>query len=347
MGNKGGGRKGFVKAAAATKQSGPEDDDYAAETNAAPPSSSQTGSEVPEAATSSALPQRRSPESKPGGPPESCVASLASGEPETRGQMQQRHKKEVKLQKDVTKKLGKKHKDAAAHLEAQLEARHASELAALQSDASQDTDSNSFAMADSLYAVHVEGNEPKQAPSKAQKRREKAAAADAARDARIAAELEAAGDSERVLEEQALEDLLLPLGLCVRSIPSDGHCLYRAVEDQLRELRHGAAAWMRQHPLDFAPFVTEEEQAEADGALGDAVNGDTSAFDRYCRSVEDTAVWGGEAEITALAGHLRRQITVYAAGMPLMEFIPPVQKGDSSQEDHAELEDWEKFAFNI
>jgi hypothetical protein len=52
--------------------------------------------------------------------------------------------------------------------------------------------------------------------TKAQKRREKQAAKQAERDARIAAELEAAGPSERETEEAALKALLAPLGLGIK-----------------------------------------------------------------------------------------------------------------------------------
>jgi uncharacterized membrane protein len=57
-----------------------------------------------------------------------------------------------------------------------------------------------------------------QKTTKAQKRREKQAAKQAERDARIAAELEAAGPSERQEEEVALKALLAPLGLGIKEI---------------------------------------------------------------------------------------------------------------------------------
>ena len=56
-------------------------------------------------------------------------------------------------------------------------------------------------------------------PSRAQKRRDAKAAAEAERDARIAEEQDAMGDSDRVIEERELAATLAPLGLAVRSIP--------------------------------------------------------------------------------------------------------------------------------
>ena len=65
-----------------------------------------------------------------------------------------------------------------------------------------------------LYHAHL----LPQKPTKAQKRREKQAARDAERDARIAAEQEALGPSEREEEEKALKALLQPLGLGIKEM---------------------------------------------------------------------------------------------------------------------------------
>ena len=62
-----------------------------------------------------------------------------------------------------------------------------------------------------------------QKPTKAQKRREKAAEAEAAREARIADANAELGDSDRVLEERALAELLAPLGAGVRDITVRGY----------------------------------------------------------------------------------------------------------------------------
>lgn len=56
-------------------------------------------------------------------------------------------------------------------------------------------------------------------PSRAQKRRDAKAAVEAEREARIAEEQDALGESARVVEERQLAATLAPLGLAVRSIP--------------------------------------------------------------------------------------------------------------------------------
>ena len=43
------------------------------------------------------------------------------------------------------------------------------------------------------------------------------------------------------------------------------------------------------------------------------------SFERYCRSVEATAAWGGQLELRALAHVLRRRIVVYSAHLPTVE----------------------------
>jgi hypothetical protein len=66
-----------------------------------------------------------------------------------------------------------------------------------------------------------------QKPSKAQKRKEKQAAKDAEREARIAAELEELGTTERQAEEQALRAVLNPLGLDIKEIRVSMHSLLK------------------------------------------------------------------------------------------------------------------------
>lgn len=102
----------------------------------------------------------------------------------------------------------------------------------------------------------------------------------------------------------------------MREIRADGHCLYRSVEDQLSRwqagppdvaaLRAATAAWMRAHPDDYLPFLELEE-------------GDGDGFERYCAEVADSAAWGGQLELGALAAALRRRVTVYSARLPPVE----------------------------
>jgi hypothetical protein len=64
------------------------------------------------------------------------------------------HLQEQKALKDQIKRLGKKAKDDAVRLEAEMAARHAAELAALEGK-KEPTAAEAVAVADSLYAVHL------------------------------------------------------------------------------------------------------------------------------------------------------------------------------------------------
>ncbi|KAK4556618.1 OTU protein [Recurvomyces mirabilis] len=91
-------------------------------------------------------------------------------------------------------------------------------------------------------------------------------------------------------------------GLREEEIRADGHCLYSAIADQLSEadvslsldavgsndvpayktVRAVAAHYISQHPDDFAPFLEEP-------------------LKEYVHKIRDTAEWGGQLELLALA----------------------------------------------
>ena len=52
--------------------------------------------------------------------------------------------------------------------------------------------------------------------------------------------------------------------------------------------------------------------------MQEAADGDDvhEQFQRYCDSMAGSAVWGGQAELGALAHVLRRRIDVFSVGMP-------------------------------
>jgi len=171
-------------------------------------------------------------------------------------------------------------------------------------------------------------------PSKAMARKAKRAAEEAAREARIEAEKAALGPSDEAVESDVLRARLAPLGLKVKEIRADGHCLYRSIDDQLRAmtgagreggyegLRVTCAETMRDDESAYRPFVDEcaEDTPEAD-----------ARWEAYVRDVESTATWGGQLEIMALAKALKRRIQVFSATMPVVvmgeefEDAPPLR----------------------
>lgn len=140
-------------------------------------------------------------------------------ESETKGQMTQRHKREMKALKDKVKRMGKKGKEEGAKLLKEMEERHEKETKCFEEGETVEQ------VTVSLYSTGL----GEQRKTKAQKRREKMMKDELERERRIAEENEAMGETEREAEEKALEGKLMLSGLMIKDIPSDGHCLYRAI----------------------------------------------------------------------------------------------------------------------
>ncbi|KAK2055869.1 cysteine proteinase [Colletotrichum caudatum] len=152
--------------------------------------------------------------------------------------------------------------------------------------------------------------------------------------ARRAAELEAAAakaeeearnmTDHRGAEKKYMLEEFKAHSLAEKEIAPDGHCLFSAVADQLahkgiplegaaagdaqqrqqqqqhqqqpyKAVRRAAAEWMARHPDDFAPFLEEDLEA-------------------YARKIRDTAEWGGQLELAALANVYGVEIRVVQDG---------------------------------
>ncbi|KAK1987124.1 hypothetical protein LZ30DRAFT_703299 [Colletotrichum cereale] len=153
--------------------------------------------------------------------------------------------------------------------------------------------------------------------------------------ARRAAELEAAAvkaeeeargmTDHRGAEKTYMLNEFKTHSLAEKEIAPDGHCLFSAVADQLAQkgiplggpdaasgggqqeqqqqhqqqpykvVRRAAAEWMAGHPDDFAPFLEEDLEA-------------------YARKIRDTAEWGGQLELAALANVYGVEIRVVQDG---------------------------------
>ncbi|NP_001187402.1 deubiquitinase OTUD6B [Ictalurus punctatus] len=213
-------------------------------------------------------------------------------------------KRRKQLTEDITK------------LEAELNQKHENELGQLHTSAEVKVDE----VTDDVECMNVCGGEQadlKQTRlSKAQKRRDKKAAQEKERENRIAeAEVENLSGS-RHQEGLKLSQKLAVKQLQIKEISSDGHCMYRAVEDQLtgrgcslgiQELRVQTALYMTSHEDDFLPFLTNPNS-------GDMYTADE--FEKYCSDVAETAAWGGQLELRALTHVLKLPIEVIQAETP-------------------------------
>lgn len=149
-----------------------------------------------------------------------------------------------------------------------------------------------------------------------------------------------AAERERLAEEEAndMEDLraienasfvkqLAPLELGIVPIAADGHCLFRAIADQLKrdwqrrggqgsnesqplsfsEIRLKCSEHMRGHKGDFQPYLTNDN--------GDMLNDEE--YEAYCNRVvgegPGPVLWGGEYELVATSKVLQRDLVVHIA----------------------------------
>lgn len=114
----------------------------------------------------------------------------------------------------------------------------------------------------------------------------------------------------REMERLAFSLELETRGLKENHIQPDGHCMYSAVADQLisrgvslvtghttlvkpdyRMVRHIAADFIAEHPDEFCPFLEEP-------------------LEHYIAKIRDTAEWGGQLELSALARAYSTNISV-------------------------------------
>ncbi|RWR93105.1 Ovarian tumor [Cinnamomum micranthum f. kanehirae] len=131
-----------------------------------------------------------------------------------------------------------------------LKAKQVEELASLgftNSNGKEKGDLNHLVMA--IAGVSVSGQGDPSKPSKSVKRPEKRAQQEETREHRIQEE-QSNTISDRMIENEELEKKLDPLGLKVNEIKPDGHCLYRAVEDQL-SFQSGSAPWSYRELLEM------------------------------------------------------------------------------------------------
>ena len=179
---------------------------------------------------------------------------------------------------------------------------------------------------------------------------------------RIASEKANAGPSLRDEEMKTLEAILIPKGLVIHDIAADGHCMFRAIEDQMKYMniktsqlqirqvlevsatcKSSSAANGRKDTgcseetlsyLDLRKLVAAQLRSNYDKYVpfldvseddGDQHENCSTLFDRYqqyCNSIEKTAKWGGHLELHAIADATSCKIEVYSADMQLISFGP-------------------------
>ncbi|KAM8967376.1 deubiquitinase OTUD6B isoform 2-T2 [Pelodytes ibericus] len=214
------------------------------------------------------------------------------------------------------KKRRKQLTEEIAKLESEMDERHKQELEDFAKN--QCGPSQVENVVNGVSDLDLESTVSVQQPrvSKAQKRRERKAALEKERDERIAeAEIENLS-GVRHLENQKLTHILAERQLQIKQIPSDGHCMYRAIEHQLKErdngltlsnLRSQTANYIRNHAEDFIPFLTNATTGELYSR---------EEFEKYCAEIASTPAWGGQLELRALSHVFQTPIEVIQAESP-------------------------------
>lgn len=268
-----------------------------------------------------------------------------------RKETQDLQNKEVVMKKAAAKgskaeqKAKKKQVDEEiSRLSTELKQRQTDELATLgynSSKGSQKGNLDDLVKAIAGVSVTNQAEQPK--ISKSAKKHKKRAEQDAAREQRIQEE-QSQIVSDRMIEDERLEKKLEPLGFTINEIKPDGHCLYRAVENQLavqsggsspytyQELRQMVAAYMRQHVTDFLPFFLSENMA--DGESEDSL---TERFENYCKEIESTAAWGGQLELGALTHCLKKHIKIFSGSFPEVEMGKEYTAGTASSSSSSSI----------
>ncbi|KAK2083345.1 OTU domain-containing protein 6A [Saguinus oedipus] len=215
------------------------------------------------------------------------------------------------LKNSVPKTDKKKRKQLlqdVARMEAEMAQRHRQELEKFQ-------DERSFEyIIEDLTKMDLENEPP--CSRKAQRKREKMETLERERqESNIQTETEHLTRVRREEEEKKLTAILGARGLVMKQIPADGHCMYRAIQDQLafymsvETLRLRAANYMQKHVDEFLPF------------LGNAETGDSFDYDDfliYCDNIVNTKAWGGQLELRALSHVLKTPIEVIQADSPIL-----------------------------
>ncbi|XP_055296990.1 deubiquitinase OTUD6B [Sitodiplosis mosellana] len=239
-----------------------------------------------------------------------------------------RHKKERKelqakvqaLKKTAGKGDKKKKKEVLeeiARLESDLEKRHADELAKAETTTVNGVDHSNQEDDNQNQIDSNEADGKMNRVSRAQKRRDKKANEEKNRQAEILAQEEINKTGPRVIELNTIKNILAKRNLLLHPIASDGNCLYNAIRNQLRvtgrfaddvqTMRHKTANYISENKDSLIFYMTNPDTGDC---LTDA------EFEKYCADLKNTAVWGGQIEISALSQILQVPIEVIQATGP-------------------------------
>jgi len=241
-----------------------------------------------------------------------------------------RHKRERKelqakiqaLKKSAGKGDKKKKKEvleAITKLELELDERHSNELAQL-------SDTTKTIEEVIGETENQTADDESQRVSKAQKRRDKKAKEEKAKQAEIHEQEEINKTGPRATELKLIKTILKSRNLMLYPIPSDGDCLYNAIKHQLLVTGHAPVVDTPKLRQITADYIQENKELlifyMSNPATGDCLTDDE--FTQYCEAIKTTSTWGGQIEIKALSNALKVPIEVLQSSGP-----PTIQNDDN------------------
>ncbi|XP_053990834.1 deubiquitinase OTUD6B-like isoform X3 [Hylaeus volcanicus] len=134
------------------------------------------------------------------------------------------------------------------------------------------------------------------------------------------------GLTSRQAEAEKLGEIIKQDGLRIYSIAADGHCMFRAIEHQLKlnfseklwdykTLRTKVTEYLRENKTTLLPFFFDSSD-------------NANEYDVHCNGIsKDT--WGGELELRALVNILKYSIHIYSVSPPYKLVYTPDQDNDS------------------
>eukprot|EP00930_Biecheleria_cincta_P006317 TRINITY_DN107304_c0_g1_i1.p1 TRINITY_DN107304_c0_g1~~TRINITY_DN107304_c0_g1_i1.p1 ORF type:complete len:318 (+),score=90.99 TRINITY_DN107304_c0_g1_i1:47-1000(+) len=172
--------------------------------------------------------------------------------------------------------------------------------------------------ASTIDAVISEEEKARKKKEKAQKKRQSRADKEAEREAEKERERLEAGPSRRETELAALKIKLAKQKppMTILEIPADGNCLYRSIAHQIREFRpdlHNLKRSAEEGFFEVRALCADSLRKDSDQYSPFAELKDGEDFLGYCERVENSADWGGELELRALADALNVHIHVFRA----------------------------------
>lgn len=164
---------------------------------------------------------------------------------------------------------------------------------------------------------------------KAKKQKEKEVKKQKSSDAAERAELVRLRTEQRKAEFNELSEKASSMNMKIQQIPSDGHCLFRAISTALthledsdkldfHEVRKYVAAHMQDNRATFMPYFVATDVAGVSNAAG--IDPEEAAFLRHCELIASSAEWGSYLELRAAADAFQRPIVVINAGTDNITF---------------------------